>query len=296
MRTYALPEADYFLPGHASCPGCAVAIAVRLVLKGLGPRSVVVVPPSCIAVMAGPLPLSSMKVPVLQTAFETTAAAASGLARAKRALGEEVTVACLAGDGGTYDIGLQALSGAAERNEDILYVCFDNEAYQNTGNQKSSATPWGASTTSTPRGKSTRKKDLVEIMAAHGIPYAATACPGYPDDLVRKIGKARGLAGTRLLNVLCPCVPGWGIPDDRSLRIARLAVESRIYPLYEVEGGARYAITHVPAGIPVAEYLRAQRRYAHLTDGDVAAIQAEVDRRWARLVARTKETSEGDEP
>jgi len=133
-------------------------------------------------------------------------------------------VACLAGDGGTYDIGIQALSGAAERNEDILYVCFDNEAYQNTGNQKSSATPWGARTTSTPRGKGTRKKDIMEIMAAHRIPYAATACPGYPDDLVGKVEKARAIRGTRFINVLSPCVPGWGIPDDRSLRIARLAV------------------------------------------------------------------------
>jgi pyruvate ferredoxin oxidoreductase beta subunit/2-oxoisovalerate ferredoxin oxidoreductase beta subunit len=289
VKTWALPEADYFLSGHASCPGCAVALGVRFVMKGLGPKSVVVIPPSCIAVMAGPMPLSSMRVPVFQTAFETTAAAASGLARAYKALGEDVTVACLAGDGGTYDIGIQALSGAAERNEDILYVCFDNEGYQNTGNQKSSATPWGARTTSTPRGKGTRKKDIMEIMAAHRIPYAATACPGYPDDLVQKVEKARVIRGTRFINVLSPCVPGWGIPDDRSLRIARLAVESRAWPLFEVEEGLRYTITREPAGIPVGEYLRAQQRYAHLTDGEVGEIQAEVDRRWQQLIRRTGE-------
>jgi pyruvate/2-oxoacid:ferredoxin oxidoreductase beta subunit len=286
VRAPALPEADWMLPGHASCPGCAVALAVRLVLKGLGPRAVVVVPPSCIALMMGPLPLCSLRVPVFQTAFETTAAAAAGLARAYRALGEAVTVACLAGDGGTYDIGIQALSGAAERNEEILYVCFDNEAYQNTGNQKSSATPQGARTTSTPSGKATPKKDLVEIMAVHRIPYAATACPAYPDDLVRKVEKARALRGTRFINVLCPCVPGWGIPDDRSIRIGRLAVESRAWPLYEAEDGVRYTITRAPAGIPAAEYLRAQQRFAHLTDAEVQAIQDEVDRRWRELVRK----------
>jgi len=277
---------DRLLPGHASCPGCAVALAVRYVLQGLPDRAVLVVPPSCIAVLMGPLPLSSTTLPVLQTAFETAAAAAAGLARAYRALGEDVTVVCLAGDGGTYDIGLQALSGAAERDEDFLYVCFDNEAYQNTGNQKSSATPWGARTTSTPRGKTTRKKEIVEILAAHRIPYAATASPAYRDDLLAKVRRALGLHGTRFLNVTCPCVPGWGIGEDASLRVGRLGVESCAVPLYEVEDGTRYRITHRPAGIPVGDYLRAQSRYAHLTADQVAAIQAEVERRWEDLVQR----------
>ena len=277
---------DRLLPGHASCPGCAVALAVRLVLRSLGPDTVLVVPPSCIAVMMGPLPLSSVTLPVFQTAFETTAAAASGLSRAYRARGEQVTVVCLAGDGGPYDIGLQALSGAAERNEDFIYVCFDNEAYQNTGNQKSSATPWGARTASTPRGKATRKKDMMEILAAHAIPYAATASPSHPDDLARKMTRARGISGTRFINVTCPCVPGWGIADDASLRLLRLGVESRVVPLYEVEDGTRYRITHWPEGIPVAEYLRTQARFAHLDDAGTAAIQAEVDRRWDTLLRR----------
>lgn len=277
---------EQFLSGHASCPGCAVALAVRLVLRSLGPDTVLVVPPSCIAVMMGPLPLSSVTLPVLQTAFETTAAAASGLARAYRARGEAVTVVCLAGDGGTYDIGLQALSGAAERNEDFIYVCFDNEAYQNTGNQKSSATPWGARTASTPRGKTTRKKDIMEILAAHRIPYAATASPAHPADLAGKMTRARALRGTRFLNVTCPCVPGWGVGDDASLSVLRLGVESRAVPLYEVEDGTRYHITHWPAGIPVAEYLRPQHRFAHLEDSRIAQIQADVDHRWDILLAR----------
>ena len=277
---------DRLLPGHASCPGCAVALAVRLVLRSLGPDTVLVVPPSCIAVMMGPLPLSSVTLPVLQTAFETTAAAASGLARAYRARGEGVTVVCLAGDGGTYDIGLQALSGAAERNEDFFYVCFDNEASQNTGNQKSSATPWGARTASTPRGKATRKKDIMEIMAAHRIPYAATVSPAHPDDLARKVARARALGGTRFLNVTCPCVPGWGIGDEASLGLLRLGVESRAFPLYEIEDGTRFRITYWPAGSPVDAYLRAQARFAHLSEPEIAFIQAEVDRRWETLLAR----------
>jgi pyruvate ferredoxin oxidoreductase beta subunit/2-oxoisovalerate ferredoxin oxidoreductase beta subunit len=260
-----------------------VALAVRFVLKALGRRTVVVIPPSCIAVMAGPLPLSSMAVPVLQTAFETTAAAASGLSRAFKARGEEVTVA---GDGGTYDIGLQALSGAAERNEDFLYFCFDNEGYQNTGNQKSSATPWGARTTSTPGGKPTRKKNMVEIMAAHRIPYAATACPAYMDDLLAKVERARSRCGTRFIHLLCPCVPGWGIADNASVHVARLAVESRVFPLYEVEDGCRYTITYAPAGLPVQDYLSCQARFAHLSPEGIRQIQAEVDQQWAWLVAQ----------
>jgi pyruvate/2-oxoacid:ferredoxin oxidoreductase beta subunit len=277
---------DRFLSGHASCPGCSVALAVRLVLRSMGPDTVLVVPPSCIAVMMGPLPLSSVTLPVLQTAFETTAAAASGLARAYRARGEDVTVLCLAGDGGTYDIGLQALSGAAERNEDFIYVCFDNEAYQNTGNQKSSATPWGARTASTPRGKATRKKDVMEIMAAHRIPYAATVSPAHPDDLAAKVARARALRGTRFLNVTCPCVPGWGIGDDASLALLRLGVESKAIPLYEVLDGTRYRVTYWPAGDPVDGYLRPQGRFAHLDDAEIAVIQAEVDRRWEMLLER----------
>jgi len=282
---------DRFFSGHASCPGCAVALGVRQVLQGLSAETVLVVPPSCIAVMMGPLPLSSVPLPVFQTAFETAAAAAAGIARAFAARGETVTVVCLAGDGGTYDIGIQALSGAAERNEDLLYVCFDNEAYQNTGNQKSGATPWGARTTSTPTGKSTRKKDIMAILAAHRVPYAATASPASPDDLASKVTKARRLRGTRFLNVTCPCVPGWGIGDDASLRIGRLGIESKAVPLFEVEDGVRYRITHRPRGIPVADYLRAQGRFAHLDERGVAEIQAEVDRRFDDLLERERRTT-----
>jgi pyruvate/2-oxoacid:ferredoxin oxidoreductase beta subunit len=277
---------DRLYSGHGSCPGCAVALGVRHVLRALPDNTVLVVPPSCIAAMIGPLPLTATSLSVYQTAFETTAAAAAGLARAYRALGEDVHVVCLAGDGGTYDIGLQALSGAAERDEDFLYVCFDNEAYQNTGNQKSGATPWGARTTSTPRGKTTRKKDIMGILAAHRIPYAATASPAHPDDLAAKVARALAVRGTRFLLVTCPCVPGWSIPDDASLDVLRAAVDSRVVPLYEVEDGVRYRITRWPAGIPVNDYLARQGRYAHLASAQIDEIQAETDRRWAALLDR----------
>lgn len=279
---------DRLCSGHASCPGCAVALGVRTVLSAVPDNTVLVVPPSCIAVMMGPLPLTSVRVPVYQTAFETTAAAAAGLARAYRALGEDVQIVCLAGDGGTYDIGLQALSGAAERNEDFLYVCFDNEAYQNTGNQRSGATPWGARTTSTPRGKTTAKKDMMAILGAHRIPYAATASVAHADDLRGKMARALEVRGTRFLLVTCPCIPGWAIPDDASLEVLRTGVEARVVPLYEVEQGERYRITHWPSGIPVTDYLHAQGRYAHLDDAAVAEIQRETDRRWVTLVDRTR--------
>ncbi len=292
--TSALPI-DRLLPGHASCPGCAMALSVRTVLQQIPSTSVLVVPPGCLAVMMGPIPLASTTVPVFQCAFETTAATASGLSRAYRALGEDVTIVCLAGDGATYDIGIQALSGAAERNEDFLYVCFDNEAYQNTGNQKSSATPWGARTSSTPRGKSTRKKDMMEILAAHRIPYAATASPAHPADLAAKVARALTVRGTRVIIVTCSCVPGWGIPDERSLRVLRLGVESRALPLYEVEDGRRYRITHWPSGIPVADYLGAQTRYALLSRAEVLEIEAEVDSRWNGLVERARR-AEGAAP
>lgn len=279
---------ERLLSGHASCPGCAVALSVRLVLRELPQDSVLVVPPSCIAVMMGPLPLASTTLPVFQTAFETTAAAAAGLSRAFRARGEDVTVVGLAGDGGTYDIGLQALSGAAERNEDLLYICFDNEAYQNTGNQKSGATPLGVRTTSTPRGKPTAKKDIIGILAAHRIPYAATVSPAHRDDFVAKLRRALACRGTRFLHVTCPCIPGWGIAADASLHVLRLAVDARVAPLYEVEDGERYRITHWPGDLPVEEYLVAQGRYGHVDVAHAAVIQADVDARWQALVDRMR--------
>ncbi|HPP84056.1 MAG TPA: thiamine pyrophosphate-dependent enzyme, partial [Rubrivivax sp.] len=221
--------------------------------------------------------------PVYQPTLESSAAAASGIRRALDAQGRRDTqVVVLAGDGGTYDIGFQCLSSAAERNENILYICFDNEGYMNTGAQKSSSTPLYARTASTPAGKTTRKKDLTGIMAAHGVPYAATASAAHMNDMRRKIDKAKSMHGLRMLTLLIPCIPGWGLADDAGLVAARLAVESGAFPVYEIEDGERYTI-NVPKTRPVAEYLKIQRRYRSLDADEIEALQLEIDAGWARL-------------
>jgi pyruvate ferredoxin oxidoreductase beta subunit/2-oxoisovalerate ferredoxin oxidoreductase beta subunit len=275
---------DLLCSGHAACPGCIEALSLRHVLAELGPDTVAVIPPSCLAIIAGPQPLSGLRVPVYQPPLESSAAAASGLRRALDAQGKRSTqVVVFAGDGGTYDIGFQCLSSAAERNENILYVCFDNEGYMNTGAQKSSSTPHFARTGSTPAGKLTRKKNLIEIMAAHEIPYAATATAAYLEDLRRKVEKARSLGGFRLLTLLVPCLDGWGVRDDQGIAVARLAVETGVFPLYEVEDGQRYTLTGPDKTRPVSEYVQAQARYRHLQAADVAQLQREVDAGWERL-------------
>jgi pyruvate/2-oxoacid:ferredoxin oxidoreductase beta subunit len=224
----AIPREELMDPGHLACPGCGAALAMRLVLKGLGEKTIVSLPACCWTIVAGPWPQSSLHVPLFHTAFETAAAAASGIKAALTVRGDhETTVLAWAGDGGTFDIGLQALSGAAERNEDIIYCCYDNEAYMNTGIQRSSATPWGAWTTTTPAGhpESHPKKDIMAIMAAHRVPYAATACIAYPDDLMAKVRRAKATRGTRFLHILAPCPPGWKTEDEESIEIARMAVQ-----------------------------------------------------------------------
>lgn len=289
MGTSQLPsrlrsdEAPMLCSGHAACPGCIDALSARHVLAALGPDTVAVIPPSCMAIIAGPQPYSALKIPVYQPTLEASAAAASGLRRALDAQGKQHTqVLVLAGDGGTYDIGFQCLSSAAERNEDMLYVCLDNEGYMNTGAQKSSSTPRFAQTGSTPAGKTTRKKNLVEIMAAHGVPYAATASAGHLDDLKRKLHKARALRGLRLLTLLIPCLDGWGLAEDAGLAAARLAVETGAFPLYEVEDGERYALQSAKTR-PIADYLALQSRYRHLQPAQIEALQQEIDAGWARL-------------
>jgi pyruvate ferredoxin oxidoreductase beta subunit/2-oxoisovalerate ferredoxin oxidoreductase beta subunit len=273
--------------GHAACPGCIEALSVRHILATMGPDTIAVVPPSCMAIIAGPQPLSSLRIPVYQPTLESSAAAASGLRRALDAQGRRDTqVLVLAGDGGTYDIGFQCLSSAAERNEDFLYVCLDNEGYMNTGAQKSSSTPHFARTGSTPAGKTSRKKNLSEIMAAHGVPYVATASAGHLPDLIRKVEKARGIRGTRIITVLIPCLDGWGLPDDAGLTAARYAVECGAFPLYEIEDGRRYTLSVTEKTRPIADYLGLQGRYRGLAAPEVATLQAEIDEAWATLRAR----------
>ena len=284
-----IPREEYLSPGHLACQGCGGALAMRLLLKGLGPETTLVVPACCWSVINGPWHASAVAVPFLHCAFEAGASTAAGVSAAFAIRGIPATVVTWAGDGGTFDIGLQALSGAAERGDDLLYVCYDNEAYMNTGIQRSSATPVGAWTTTTPapRVKQRPKKNILDIMAAHRIPYAATASVGYPEDLLAKVRRARELRGTRFLHILAPCPPGWRILPEQTLRLARLAVESRIFPLVEIEDGERVRITVNPREVKlVGRYFEAQGRFQHLRADEIAAIQASVDARWQALSGR----------
>jgi pyruvate/2-oxoacid:ferredoxin oxidoreductase beta subunit len=290
----AVPTRELLDSGHLACPGCAAPLAMRLVLKELGEKTIVVLPACCWSIIAGPFPQSSLHVPLYHTAFETAGAVASGIRAALDARGDaETTVMAWAGDGGTFDIGLQALSGAAERNEDFSYVCYDNEAYMNTGIQRSSATPFGAWTTTTPgeHPGTSKKKDILGIMAAHRIPYAATASVSYPVDLLEKVRKAKSIRGTRFLHILSPCPPGWKSPDEKTIELGRMAVANRVFPLMEVEDGVRWRFTVEAPGDPVGPYIRAQGRFRHLDDEDIGRIQCQVDARWAFLSRMVESSS-----
>lgn len=273
-------EREFVHSGHVGCPGCGAVIAMRFVLKALGEKTMMVLPACCWSVIAGAYPQSALNIPVIHAAFETGGAMASGVRAALDMKGDtETTVVTWAGDGGTFDIGLQSLSGAVERNENFIYVCYDNEAYMNTGIQRSSSTPYGAwTTTTTGRDwKKLRKKNIVEILVAHRIPYAATASIAFPEDLLRKARKAKGIKGSRFLHVYASCPTGWRIPSEMSVKIARMAVQTNIFPLYEVEDGLRYTINYKPKEYNVREYFKLQGRFIHLTDNDIDQIQQMID-------------------
>ncbi len=286
----SIPDKELVNPGHLACQGCGAALAMRYLLKALGRNTVLTIPACCWSVIDGPFPYSSVEVPLMHTAFETAAIAATGIKAGLAMQGKsDVQVVAWAGDGGTFDIGIQALSGAAERNEDIIYVCYDNEAYMNTGIQRSSATPYGAWTTTTPTQfpKENPKKNIIEILAAHRIPYIATASVSYPEDFINKVKKAASIRGMKFLHIMAPCPPGWKLQQHDTIKAAKLAVQTRIFPLYEVEDGLRYKIGMKPSKeIPVEEYLKIQGRFKHLKEEDIKRIQSDVDANWEYLLKK----------
>ncbi|MEW5937341.1 MAG: pyruvate synthase subunit PorB [Candidatus Thermoplasmatota archaeon] len=288
-----MPDREYLAPGHRGCAGCGMAAAVRTVLNTAGPSTIVANATGCLEVMTTGYPETAWEIPWIHVAFENAAAVASGIDAALRARGKRdgINIFAFAGDGGTFDIGIQALSGMLERGHRICYVCYDNEAYMNTGIQRSAATPFGASTTTSPAGskipgKLERKKPIAAIVAAHDIPYTATATIAYPQDLEKKVKKALSLDGPSFIQILCPCVPGWGIPSERSMEVARLAVETGVFILWELEGSNfnNLKVTKKPKERkPVNDYLKAQGRFRHLLDNPalIEQIQREVDEKCA---------------
>jgi len=282
-----LSKEEYLLKGHAACAGCGPAVSLRLLFKALGNKIILVVPACCTTVIQGPYPFTSSAVPLQNILFESTGAAASGIVAALRQRKiEDITVVGWAGDGGTVDIGIQALSGAAERGTDFIYICYDNEAYGNTGMQRSGATPYGAWTTTTPSGKKERKKDMPLIMAAHRIPYVATACTSYPLDFVNKLRKAKDMKGTKYIHLLAPCPTGWRYDTSKTVEMGRLAVQSGLWVLYEIENG-KFRL-NVPSDRlvdktkrkPVKDYFATQGRFRGLTEEDIQRIQKWVDEDW----------------
>jgi len=291
-----LTEKEYLLPGNRTCQGCGLSLAYRHILKALEGKVIETVPASCLTVLHGMYPITSVTVPCVNTPFATTAASATGLVAGLKALGKEgLTVLAIAGDGGTHDIGIQALSAAAERQTDFLYICYDNEGYMNTGNQRSGSTPLGAISGTTPiLGKRQHPKDIAAIMEAHGIPYVATANASYPLDLYEKVRKARTIRGTRFIHVFTPCPAGWSFPFNNTISVGKLAVETGWVILYEVEDGV-FRLSEGSESVarkgnlkPMREYLVEQGRFKNITEEQIEALQHWVDARWKRFLDRAQ--------
>uniref|UniRef100_A0A7C4CDF8 Pyruvate ferredoxin oxidoreductase n=1 Tax=candidate division WOR-3 bacterium TaxID=2052148 RepID=A0A7C4CDF8_UNCW3 len=290
---------ELFSSGHRACAGCGEALAVRQILLAAPQPVVAVMPTGCLEIFSSIYPHSAWQVPTIHTAFETSASTASGVEAALRfrkkmgRLQEEINLIAFGGDGGTYDIGFQALSGAMERRHKFLYICTDNEGYMNTGIQRSSATPYGASTTTSPAGdlipgKTQHRKDIVEIMIAHDVAYAGQTTVALWRDLMTKVEKALAAPGPSFLNVLVPCPLGWGYRPGETIRISQLAADTCFWPIYEFADG-RYKINYTPKEkLPVEEFLKTQGRFSHLFGAEggraiVAELQRYVDAKWSLL-------------
>lgn len=295
MATNALqlPEMEYMLPGNRACAGCGIGIIFRHLSKALDGKAIFVVPASCFTVLCGMYPTASVTVPVMNTVFPGTAACASGIAASLKKQGRtDLSVVAMAGDGGTGDIGMQGLSGAAERNADVFFVCYDNEAYMNTGTQRSGLTPLGAKTSTTTAGKPQFPKDMPAIVEAHGVPYIATASPGYPGDLYDKVLKAHNTSGTRYMHINTPCPAGWQYAPSETVSMAQSAVETGAFILFEIEEGA-YRLTGKSLALaannkrrPISDFLKSQGRFGKLNEYTLALVQEQVDKRWNKAVER----------
>jgi pyruvate ferredoxin oxidoreductase beta subunit len=299
-----LPKEDYIAPGHRACQGCAEILALRLVHKALGRNTIAASATGCMEVVSTPFPESAWKIPWIHVACENAAAVGSGVEAGYKALmrkgrypKRKINFLAYGGDGGTADIGFQALSGAMERGHNMIYVCYDNEAYMNTGIQRSSSTPFGASTTTSPAGKmsigqETWKKNMPEIMAAHEVPYVATINPSYPFDLHQKVRKAAEMDGPAYLHAFSCCPTGWRMRTDLAVEIGRIAVETGVFPMYEVENG-KYRITEeINEFRPIRDYLKIQGRFRHLTDEVIDKVEQRIHAQYKRLQAKVRMTQE----
>lgn len=292
-----LSEEEFIYPGTRACAGCAMALIYRIALKALGPKTIVTVPASCLTVLHGMQGFCTTKISVYHTPFATTGASASGILASleDKGLADEITVLAFAGDGGTSDIGIQALSGAVERGTNFIYACYDNEAYMNTGVQRSSSTPLGVQTTTTPEGKLVHKKNMPKILEAHGIPYLATANGAYPLDLYEKFKRAKEIKGPKYFHILSPCPPGWGYDPKDTMMIGRLANETGFWPLYEVIDG-RFELSSPSRRYldsskrkPITDYLTTQKRFNSINEKTIEAYEKYIENVWRDIKKRIEE-------
>ncbi len=296
-----LPTVELFGPGHRMCTGCGPAATARITMKALEKPAIIVNATGCLEVATTIYPETAWKVPWIHTLFENIAAVASGIEASMRKQGkiDSVDIVAFGGDGGTFDIGIQALSGALERKHDFTYICYDNEAYMNTGIQRSGATPFGAATTTTPAGskipgKEHPKKDLIGVCVAHGVEFAATASLAYWNDYITKVRRAAAVKGPAVIHVLAPCPLGWRFDTADTVKLARLAVQTRYFPLYEVEQGRYKLNVKVPKPIPLEEFLKPQGRFRHLFAPEskpaLDELKRQVESNWNRVAQRCEET------
>ncbi len=292
-----LPDKKYLLPGEPACPGCPEALGLRALGMALGDKAVIVVPAGCSTIIQGIYPRNSLNLPVVNIVFAAAGATASGLSAAYEVLGKDAVVVVWAGDGATADIGFAALSGAAERNDNIIYICIDNEAYMNTGIQRSSLTPRGAWTTTTWTGKREHKKDLPLIMISHRVPYVATASVGYIMDFIEKVRKASKIKGFKYIHLHAPCPVGWRFDASKTIDVAKLAVETGMWILFEYHNGVfRISPPSRPYADkskrkPVKEYLNIQGRFRGITNEDIKEIEKWIDETWKWYLLLEKHTS-----